>query len=265
MGLDLALGIIILVAAFRGWFQGFISQAVKIASVVACIFLADPVRAYAKPHVLPYLTSIDSNFTDRLLWWVAAVILYVLLVGLGTLIIKMTRRPEIPGLTQTARNDQFAGFLLGTAKGLLVAAFATAGIQKYAMDQVKMVTWAQDQVTASWAIKWNEQYRPASWIWSSRPVRHLVTRVQRMGLQAPGSPDRSVPDSNRDEGPEVRTASRHPSLEIAGQHGADAPPGLSSDAATVPLPPEPGTLDPDTEKFVRDIKAEQNARSQPPN
>ena len=55
MGLDLTLGVIILIAAFRGWFQGFVSQAVRIAGLVACVYLAEPVRDYAKPYVLPYL------------------------------------------------------------------------------------------------------------------------------------------------------------------------------------------------------------------
>ena len=51
MGLDLALGVIILIAAFRGWFQGFIGQAVRIAEPVACVYLADRVRDYARPYV----------------------------------------------------------------------------------------------------------------------------------------------------------------------------------------------------------------------
>jgi uncharacterized membrane protein required for colicin V production len=266
MGLDLALGIIILVAAFRGWFHGFIAQSVKLGSLVACVYLADPVRAQAKPHVLPYLTSIQPELVDRILWWVAAVLVYVLLVGLGTLIIKMTKRPEIPGITQSARNDQFAGFLLGGAKGFLVAAFATAGIHNYAMDQVKSITWAQDQVNASWAIKWNEEYRPASRIWASRPVRHFVTHIQRMGLQDPGLPGRSSTDGvGQDLAPAVRTASRHPGLEIAGQVEPDSSAGSSSAAAPGGLSPEPGLLDPDTEQTVRDIKAELNSRTRTPN
>ena len=55
MGLDLALGVIILMAAVRGWLQGFVSQAVRIAGLIACVYLAEPVRDYAKPHVVPYL------------------------------------------------------------------------------------------------------------------------------------------------------------------------------------------------------------------
>lgn len=43
MGLDLALGVIILIAAFRGWLQGFVSQALRIAGLIACVYLAEPV------------------------------------------------------------------------------------------------------------------------------------------------------------------------------------------------------------------------------
>jgi uncharacterized membrane protein required for colicin V production len=209
MGLDLTLGVIILIAAFRGWFQGFVSQAVRIAGLVACVYLAEPVRDYAKPHVLSYLPAIQPELVDRLLWWVSAAVSYVVLVGVASLVIKMTRRPEIPGISQSGRNDQFAGFLLGAAKGLLITAFATAGIQKYAMEPIKTVTWAEEQVKTSLALQWSEAYQPVPRIWSSRPVRHFVNYVERMGLRKPGEPSQT-PAAGDDDGddPPVRTAGR---------------------------------------------------------
>ena len=198
MGLDLTLGVIILIAAFRGWFQGFVSQAVRLGGVIACVYLAEPVRDYAKPHVLPYLPSIQPELVDRLLWWVSAAVSYVVLVGVVSLVIKMTRRPEIPGISQSGRNDQFAGFLMGAVKGTLIAAFATAGIQKYALDQIKTVSWAEEQVKTSWALQWNEAYQPVPKIWSSPPVRNFVNYVERMGLHKPGEPTQ-VPAGLEDE------------------------------------------------------------------
>ena len=102
MWLDVTLGGIILIAAFRGWFRGFVSQAVWIAGLVACVYVAEPVRNYAKPHVLPYLPKIPPELVDRILWWVSAVVSLVVLVGVASLIIKMTRRPEIPGIARRA-------------------------------------------------------------------------------------------------------------------------------------------------------------------
>jgi uncharacterized membrane protein required for colicin V production len=209
MGLDVTLGVIILVAAFRGWFQGFITQAVRIAGLVACVYLAEPVRDYAKPRVLPYLPTIQPALIDRLLWWVSAAATYVVLVGIATLVIKMTRRPEIPGIAQSGRNDQFAGFMLGASKGVLIAACATAGVQRYAMQPIKQLPWAEEQVKSSWAAKWSEQYRPVPRIWSSRPVRQFVSYVERMGLQRPGEPSQSpAGEEDRDADTPVRTASR---------------------------------------------------------
>jgi uncharacterized membrane protein required for colicin V production len=226
MWVDVTLGGIILIAAFRGWFQGFVSQAVRIAGLVACVYLAEPVRDYAKPQVLPYLPTIRPDLVDRLLWWVAAVTSYVVLVGVATLVIKMTRRPEIPGIAQAGRNDQFAGFMLGAAKGLLVATFATAGIQKYAMDQLKAVSFADEQVKTSWAFKWSETYRPVPRVWSSRPVQHFVNYIERMGLQKPGEPSQSLESSDVDgEAPTLRTASRPIDPNVASDpRGADGRP-----------------------------------------
>jgi uncharacterized membrane protein required for colicin V production len=216
MGLDLALGVIILLAAFRGWFQGFVSQAVWIGGLIACVYLAEPVRDYGKPYVLPYLPTISPEFIDPLLWWVSAVITLVVLVGVVNLVIKLTRRPEIPGIPQAGRNDQFAGFMLGAAKGLLVAAFATAAIQKYAMVPIKAVPWAEEQVKTSWALKWNEDYHPVPWLWSSRPIRHFVNHIERMGLRKPGEPS-ILPAGEEGDGsaPPVRTASRSTDVNVS--------------------------------------------------
>ncbi len=213
MGLDLALGLVVLFAAFRGWVQGFINQAVRIAGLVACVHLADPVRQAAKPYVLPHLASIQPDLIDRLLWWASAASTYFVLVGVALTIAKMARKPESPGTPKGGRNDQFAGFLLGGVKGLLIAAFLTAAIEKYALDKIKTMPWAQEQITGSWALKWNDQYHPAPRIWQSQPVQSLVMRVQRMGIQGPEESGRSSDGEKRD-GPQ--TASR----------STDAKPGL---------------------------------------
>jgi uncharacterized membrane protein required for colicin V production len=245
MGLDVTLGVIILVAAFRGWLQGFITQAVRIAGLVACVYLAEPVRDYAKPYVLPYLPAIQPGLVDRLLWWVSAATTYVVLVGVASLIIKMTRRPEIPGIPQAGRNDQFAGFMLGASKGVLVAAVATAAIQKYAMEPIKAVPWAEEQVKTSWAAKWDDEYHPVPRIWSSPPVRHLVNYVERMGLRKPGEPSQSpAGEEVEGEAPAVRTASRPPD------------PGIASDTRHVGEQSPPAErLDPD-DQAIADLKAE---------
>jgi uncharacterized membrane protein required for colicin V production len=238
MWLDVTLGGIILITAFRGWFRGFVSQAVWIAGVIACVYVAEPVRGYAKPHVLPYLPTIPAELVDRILWWGSAVVSFVVLVGVASLVIKMTRRPEIPGIAQSGRNDQFAGFMLGATKGLLVAAVATAAIQRYAMEQLKAVAWADEQVKNSWAIKWSETYRPVPRIWSSRPVQQFVNYIERMGLQKPDQPSQSPATENAEgEAPTLRTASRpiDPSV-TSDPRGADdrpvsSPPAPASSGA----------------------------------
>jgi len=247
MGLDVVLGIIILIAAFRGWFQGFVGQVVRIGSVIACVYLAAWVRDYAKPYVVPYLSTIQPDLVDRLLWWVSAVGTYIVLVAVGMLVVKMTRRPMIPGISTSDRNDQFAGFLLGSAKGLLMAAFLAAGILNYGSEPIQTVSWAQEQVKASWALRWSETYQPVPKIWSTRPVQHFVNHVQRMGLQKPGEGSPSPAADELEEGSAVRTASRAADHESP---GAGRPPVSSrSSPSSTPStsPPEAAGGGPSTE------------------
>jgi uncharacterized membrane protein required for colicin V production len=186
MGLDLALGVIVLLAAVRGWLKGFLLQAIRLAGLVACVYVADPVRDVVKPYVGPHLPSIRPELVDRLLWWSAAAVSYVVLVGLATLITHQYRRQAF-GLAEPRRNDQYAGFALGALKGLVVALFLVAGIERFALERVKGIAWAEEQFQTSKALKWSAQFQPVPRIWASPPVQHFVNHVQRMGLKAPPS------------------------------------------------------------------------------
>jgi uncharacterized membrane protein required for colicin V production len=222
MGLDVALGAMILMAAVRGWLQGFIRQAVRLTALVACVYLAQPVRDYAKPYIIPALTTVPASVIDRLLWWASAVAVYIVSVGIADVIIKMSRRPEVPGIRESDRNDQFAGFLLGAVKGAITVAFVTAGVHQYAISKLAAIPWAEQQVRGSWALKLDEKYHPSIKIWESVPVRHFIARVQSMGMREPGQSSSESADEPVTERPPLQTAARTPKLQVpAADRGRD--------------------------------------------
>jgi hypothetical protein len=153
-------------------------------------------------------------------------------VGIATLVVKMTRRPEIPGISESGRNDQFAGFLLGGAKGAVLVAFLAAGILKYSAGQIETVSWAQDQVKASWVIRWSETFQPVQRVWSSRPVQHFVGHIRRMGVDTPANGSQSPTAKELEASPPVRTASRDTDAESS---GADRSSGKARESS--PSPP----------------------------
>ena len=183
MGLDLALGVIILIAAFRGWLQGFVSQAVRIAGLIACVSLAEPVRDFAKPHVLPYLPTIQPEVVDRLLWWVSAAVTYVVLVGLhldheddatagdprhsrvgsqrpvrglfarcvkGTIAVCVLDRRHSEIRRQAARCDAVGGRASQDIVGLQMQRAISAGFQDLGVDPVRHYV---SQIQAAWALQ----------------------------------------------------------------------------------------------------------------
>jgi uncharacterized membrane protein required for colicin V production len=265
MGLDVALGVVILISAFRGWFRGFISQAVRIGGLIACVYLADPVRDYAKPRILPYLPSIPPDLVDRVLWWVSAALTYVVLVGVATLVIKMTRRPEIPGLPEASRNDQFGGLLVGLVKGAIIATFLTAGIQKFALTHIQSISWAEDQAKNSLALKWNEQYQPVVRIWRSQPVSHFVNHIQRMGLQNPvEAVARPDDESQTAAGPPLQTASRTPTQEVE-RSDQTRTQSSSGDESSSSARVKYHLLDPELAKAAEEIKEARKTPAQAKN
>src|SRR5262249_26336118 len=112
MGLDVALGVLILLAAVRGWFKGFFLQAIGLGALVSCVYLADPLRDFARPHAAEYLPAIRPELLDRLLWWTCAVVAYLVIAGVGRGLLKASRRRPY-GEIEPNRGDQGAGFALG--------------------------------------------------------------------------------------------------------------------------------------------------------
>ena len=208
MGLDIALGVMVLLGAIRGWFRGFVLQAIRLGGIVGSVYAAAPLRDYVRPHVVPYLKSIPTVMLDRMLWWSSAVATYLVAVGLATLAVKLYRRRPY-GEPEPNRVDQFAGLWLAAGKAAIVAAFLVGAIDKHAIGWIRQVPWAQEQMKASTVLTWHEDYHPADKIWSAAPVQHFVNQVVKMGVAGPseGSPSRV-------EAPPVQTASRPPRLDL---------------------------------------------------
>jgi hypothetical protein len=215
MGLDLTLAAVILVSAVRGWFKGFFLQAIGLGAIVASVYLADPIRDFARPHAQGYLPGIKPELLDRLLWWTSAVVAWLVVAGIGKGVLKLSRRRPY-GETMPNRGDQGAGFLLGALKGGVVASFLAAALAQHSQTYIQAGGYVEDQVKASHALAWSEQYQPARRIWNSPPVQALVARVRSGGLWVDPSPNSAdpAPAAKEPEPPPVRTANRPKPLEI---------------------------------------------------
>lgn len=217
MGMDLALGGIVLFMGVKGWLRGFTLQAIRLAGMVAAAYAAVPARDYFKPYAVAYLPTIRPDLIDRLLWWASAVLSYFLIVGVASLIVAFSRR-QPHGLEEANRTDQFAGLGLGVMKGALVAAFLVAGLERYGTPYLAKASWAEDQIKESTAWAWNLKYRPASKAWNSPPVQEFIAHVKKMGLNTPSATS-SVPKAEAE--PPLQTASRSPALAVPSEPGQE--------------------------------------------
>ncbi|MFO0909120.1 MAG: CvpA family protein [Isosphaeraceae bacterium] len=245
MGLDLALGGLVLLVALRGWIRGFVIQAIRLAGLVGAVYAAVPLREFAKPYAAQYFPSIRADQSNRLMWWVAVIVCYFVFVGVGKLAITVGRRNSF-GVEEKNRSDQFAGFGLGIIKGLIVASFALGAMQKYGETYLARIDWAQSQMKESQVWAWGQKYQPAEKIWTSVPVREFVGHVQRYGLNPPASKTEPSQVAEDEAEKPVQTASRTPKLVLP---GIDGPP-LEVD--TTGLPPD----------LVREVEALQKELQQ---
>ena len=220
MGLDIALGVMILFGAVRGWFHGFVLQAIRLGGLVGCVYAAGPIRDLVGPQVAPYLKTIDPSLLGRMLWWSSAVVSYIAIVGLGSLAVKLYRRRPY-GEPEPNRADQFAGFLMATGKGALVAAFLVGAIDRHVLTYARQVPWAAEQFQTSRALTWHEQYKPADRVWSAPPVQMFVAHVRQMGIDAPQT-DGASKATEAGPNPVQTAASRPPRLDLPTEPALDA-------------------------------------------
>lgn len=184
MGLDIAMGLVVLVWAIRGYLRGFVLQAIRLAGLAICPFLADPIRDYLQPQLAPQFPTIGPELLSRLIWWSASVLTFVAMTGLGGLTFRMSRRRTL-GESEPSYADQGAGFLLGLAKGLILAIALTALINQFGVDQLKSIAWADEQLKTSQALALAKQYEPARKLWELPPIQAYVGQVRRNGSLAP--------------------------------------------------------------------------------
>ncbi|MEW4569385.1 CvpA family protein [Tautonia sp. JC769] len=192
MGMDVILGAMVVIAALRGWFRGFFAQAIRIGGLVGAVYLAAPVRDLARPIVAARLTSMGPELLDRLLWWVAFALVFVVLSGLATTVLSASRRriASASGMAGPShRGDQSAGALLGAAKGAIVVAFLVSAIQPYTPDYVASGGWVGEQVETSYVLAFSARYEPARRLWEAEPVQALVAHVREMGLGSAAAAD----------------------------------------------------------------------------
>jgi len=240
MGLDIALGVIVLLAGIRGWFKGFVRQVIPLGALVGCVFLADPLRDLVRPYAVDYFPKFNLEVLNKILWWSSAVVAYVVTSGIAFAIVKSFRKKTY-GEPEPNRADQGAGFTLGVAKGLIAVSWLASGIGSWGPKVYNQAPFAEKQTKESRAMEFAEQYHPAETLWRSRPVQIVVERVKTRGIWGEGAkePEKAV-------GREAKVETARP------EAAADPLKTASERPKTLSLP---SMLDTNSPEFLSDLEA----------
>lgn len=213
MALDIAAGVIVLLAALRGYRRGFIAQTIGLAALVACVYAADPLRDLVLPHAQAKFPTIQAPLLSKLLWWTAGVLGFVVMAGLATTIVKLMKAKTYAAEPERDAADQGGGFLLGAAKGAIVAAFLFWGLQQHEDAAAKLGPWVQKQVATSRGLTLSRTHRPAERLWNAPPVQAFVARVKSRGLWSPSPVTPPSPSAELAE-PVQASAGRGTTMEL---------------------------------------------------
>ena len=121
-GLDIVIGVVVLLSALIGLVRGLIKEVLSLLSWVAAFIIA----IYFSAQVAAYVPESWANESIRIV--IAFVLLFV-----GTLIVTgisqwlIAKLVETTGLSST---DRLLGFLFGSARGLLIAVLGAHGAKR---------------------------------------------------------------------------------------------------------------------------------------
>lgn len=180
MGFDVGLAVLVLLNGLRGWFRGFLLQLIQVAGLVAAVYVAEPVREAAKPHIQPYFPAISPELLDKFMWWLSAILSYMVMVGLAHAMVNLYKRGPLREL-EPNRTDQFAGFAVGVLKGALIGSAVLTLFEQNSSTLTK-IAWVDEQVKTSQALPLNREHQPAMLLWRSKPVQDFVAHVNSMGI-----------------------------------------------------------------------------------
>jgi uncharacterized membrane protein required for colicin V production len=236
MAIDIAAGVIVLLASIRGLRRGFLAQAIGLAALVGCVYAADPLRDLALPYAQAKFPTIQAPLFAKLLWWTAAVLGFVVMAGLATTIVKLLKTKPYNGEPEKDAADQGGGFVLGAAKGVIVTAFLLWGLQTYEPAAMKLGPWVEQQMTKSRVLMLSRKHHPAERLWHAPPVQSFVSRVKSRGFWQHSSDETAPPAESAPstESPETESA---PIQASAGRK------------PTLEMP----KLDPDSPEFLREV------------
>lgn len=246
MGLDIALGVVTLLSAIRGYFKGFLRQAIQLAALVGCVYLADPVRDLARPYAHDHIPAIDPAILDKILWWTAAVLSYVVTSGVALSLVKVAQRRDDLD-EDVRRGDNGLGFLLGAAKGAVIALFIAWGLTSQAERYVDSGGWVAEQVGTSRLLKLSAEHRPAERLWRSEPVRQFVAQVRSRGVEGVDPIDRRNHE-RRQASDETRAETAQP----APPEASVPPDRVASRPRPLQIPAAP-QLDPNSPRFLEEF------------
>ena len=233
MGLDLALLVVVGINAVVGLFRGVFTQILNLTALVASIFLADPVRDWALPHVHPYFQAIAEPTFAKVLWWVSALVIMWTINGLGSWLghLLFQTLPKTVG-NPLERVNQGLGFCYGAAVGTLVTAILCAGLIRFE-DMASRLPWVGDQLPESRAVELSRRFDPIGRLWNAPPILVLRDQIAAngfidLGVAATPTEDQphfgaadSQPPAHDEEAPERSGDSRSPLESNAPRDDAD--------------------------------------------
>lgn len=190
MGIDIFFGIVLFIAAWRGYRRGFAEQMLLWAGLVVAFLFAEPIAKWSEPRIGAKLTYFPEHLRPSVLYLLAIVAVWLAIYITGSINLSVYRK-RIYGENRPSRPDRILGFGMGAAQGALVVSILTF-LWVYVPQSIRTSEAVQKEYAASRGVQFAEEYRVVERIIDTEEVQRAWGHVKQIAEHYRSAPTKDT-------------------------------------------------------------------------
>ncbi|HVJ83465.1 MAG TPA: CvpA family protein [Planctomycetia bacterium] len=187
MGLDVFFGILLLIAGWRAYRQGFARQLIQLTGLALGVCFAEPVAAKLAPLAVKHVPDVPAPIQGPSLVLLALFVIWLAVSVSGSFVLASYRK-RVYGDNSPSLGDSLFGLGIGAVKAAFVISLMVFGFDRLP-ESVRLIGPIEEQTRTSKGVHYAHEFRLIDRLIGTREVQAIGKRVQELVEFLRNSPD----------------------------------------------------------------------------
>lgn len=178
MGFDIAIGIVLLLGAIRGFKKGFARQILTISSIVIAFVFAKTLAERLASPLAKFLQDYPDQISESIVYTGSLLGIFLTINLVGTLYLYVYRTRTM-GVNVPSVQDRIVGILVGVVVAGFVGCVLIAQYERLP-SMIRENDAVQSHYTASHGVKLAQEHRIAARVWETPEVQRTYEHMGRL-------------------------------------------------------------------------------------